>query len=81
MKPNIIKILFGGFSGTLMMSLMMQFAAPMMVGQPMDIAAMLGNKMGGFDGTLGLRRPAWDDCRGINMHQLQRGTTPGLIKQ
>jgi len=30
------------------MSLMMRFAAPMMVGQPMDIAAMLGNMMGGI---------------------------------
>jgi len=47
MNPNIIKAILGGIVGTLMMSLMMRFAAPMMVGQPMDIAAMLGNMMGG----------------------------------
>lgn len=47
MNPNIVKAILGGIAGTLMMSLMMRFAAPMMVGQPMDIAAMLGNMMGG----------------------------------
>lgn len=47
MNPNIIKAILGGIVGTLMMSLMMRFAAPMMIGQPMDIAAMLGNMMGG----------------------------------
>ncbi len=47
MKSNITKMLLGGLTGTLMMSLMMKFAAPMLVGQPMDIAAMLGNMMGG----------------------------------
>ena len=46
MNTNIIKAILGGIAGTLMMSLMMRFAAPMMVGQPMDIAAMLGNMMG-----------------------------------
>jgi len=48
MKLNITKTLLGGFAGTLMMSLMMKFAAPMMIGQPMDIAALLGNMMGGI---------------------------------
>jgi len=48
MNTNIIKAILGGIAGTLMMSLMMRFAAPMMVGQPMDIAAMLGNMMGGI---------------------------------
>jgi len=47
MKSTITKTLFGGLAGTLMMSLMMKFVAPMMIGQPMDIAAMLGNMMGG----------------------------------
>jgi uncharacterized membrane protein YagU involved in acid resistance len=46
MNPNIIKAILGGIAGTLTMSLMMRFVAPMMVGQPMDIAAMLGNMMG-----------------------------------
>ncbi len=48
MKLNITKTLLGGFAGTLMMSLMMRFAAPMMIGHPMDIAALLGNMMGGI---------------------------------
>lgn len=48
MNTNFIKAILGGIAGTLMMSLMMRFAAPMMVGQPMDIAAMLGNMMGGI---------------------------------
>ncbi|MFZ2452385.1 MAG: hypothetical protein WAW36_17905 [Methylovulum miyakonense] len=39
MNPLIKKALLGGMAGTLMMSLMMQFAAPMLVGQPMDIAS------------------------------------------
>lgn len=47
MKSKFPKILIGGIAGTLMMSLMMKFAAPVMIGQPMDIAAMLGNMMGG----------------------------------
>jgi uncharacterized membrane protein YagU involved in acid resistance len=46
MNPNIVKAILGGIAGTLMMSLMMRFVAPMMVGQPMNIAAMLGNMMG-----------------------------------
>jgi uncharacterized membrane protein YagU involved in acid resistance len=46
MNPNIIKVILGGIVGTLMRSLMMRFVAPMMIGQPMDIAAMLGNMMG-----------------------------------
>lgn len=45
MNPNIVKAILGGIAGTLMMSLMMSFVAPMMVGQPMDIAAMLANMM------------------------------------
>lgn len=47
MKPNLNKTLAGGFAGTLLMTLMMQFAAPMILGHPMDIAAMLANMMGG----------------------------------
>jgi uncharacterized membrane protein YagU involved in acid resistance len=47
MKSKFSKILIGGLAGTFMMSLMMKFAAPMMIGQPMDIVAMLGNMMGG----------------------------------
>ena len=48
MKSTMTKMLLGGFAGTLIMSLMMKFAAPMLIGQPMDIAAILGKMMGGI---------------------------------
>ena len=46
MKPNTGKAILGGLVGTVMMTLMMYFVAPMMMGQRMDIAAMLGSMMG-----------------------------------
>ncbi len=46
MKSKFSKILIGGLTATLMMSLMMKFAAPMMIEQPMDIAAMLSSMVG-----------------------------------
>jgi uncharacterized membrane protein YagU involved in acid resistance len=53
MKPNLSKVFLGGFAGTVAMTLMMYFVAPMMLGKPMDIAAMLGSVMGG-SWTLGM---------------------------
>jgi hypothetical protein len=47
MKPNLAKVFLGGLVGTAVMTLMMYFVAPMMLGKPMDIAAMLGSVMGG----------------------------------
>ena len=47
MKPNLTRSLAGGLAGTLMMTMMTRFVAPMMLGHPMDIAGMLGNMMGG----------------------------------
>jgi len=47
MKPNLMKSIAGGLAGTVTMTLMMRFVAPMMLGHPMDIAGMLGNMMGG----------------------------------
>jgi len=47
MKPNLTKAILGGLAGTVVMSLMMRFVAPMMLGHPMDIAGMLANMMGG----------------------------------
>jgi len=47
MKPSLMKSVAGGLAGTVVMSMMMRFVAPMMLGHPMDIAAMLGNMMGG----------------------------------
>lgn len=47
MQPNTARVLTGGFVGTVLMTLMMYFVAPMMLGRPMDIAAMLGGMLGG----------------------------------
>ena len=47
MKPSLMKSIVGGLVGTVVMTMMMRFIAPMMLGHPMDIAAMLGNMMGG----------------------------------
>ena len=46
MKPNLMKSIAGGLAGTVMMTMMMRFVAPMMLGHPMDIAGMLANMMG-----------------------------------
>lgn len=40
--------LLGGFVATLLLTMMMYFGAPMMIGNPMDIAAHLGTMMGGI---------------------------------
>lgn len=45
--PNIGKAIAGGCAGTIVMTLMMYFVAPMMLGKPMDVAAMLGSVLGG----------------------------------
>jgi hypothetical protein len=47
MKPSLVKSMAGGLAGTVMMTMMMRFVAPLMLGHPMDIAGMLGNMMGG----------------------------------
>jgi len=47
MKPNLMKAILGGLAGTVMMTMMMRFVAPLMLGHPMDIAGMLANIMGG----------------------------------
>lgn len=46
MKPNIGKAIVGGFVGTILLTLMTQFVAPMMTGQKMDMAAKLGDMTG-----------------------------------
>lgn len=46
MKPSVGKAILGGLVGTVLITLMMYFVAPMMMGQRMDIAAMLGSMMG-----------------------------------
>lgn len=47
MQPNTARVLIGGVVGTVLMTLMMYFVAPMMLGKPMDVAAMLGGMLGG----------------------------------
>jgi hypothetical protein len=45
-KPNIGKAIAGGFVGTILLTLMMRFVAPMMTGQKMDMAGKLGDMTG-----------------------------------
>ena len=52
MKPEMKTAFIGGLAGTVVMTMMMMFVAPMMTGMPMDIAAMLGNMLGGY--TMGM---------------------------
>lgn len=47
MKPTVTRAALGGFVGTLVMTLMMYFVAPMLMGTKMDIAQMLGSMLGG----------------------------------
>ena len=47
MRPNLARSIAGGLAGTALMTMMMRFVAPLMLGHPMDIASMLGNMMGG----------------------------------
>lgn len=53
MKPNIGKAIVGGLVATTVMTFMMYFVAPMLLGEPMDIAATLGG-MTGLGWTAGL---------------------------
>ena len=47
MRPSLGKTILGGFAGTVVMTMMMYFVAPMMLGRPMDVAASLGGMLGG----------------------------------
>ncbi|MFQ5529045.1 MAG: DUF6789 family protein [Gemmatimonadota bacterium] len=53
MNPRLTQAIIGGLAATIIMTLMMYFVAPMMMGGPMDIAAMLGDMMGTND-TVGM---------------------------
>lgn len=46
MKPDIRRAILGGFVGTVLLTLMTLFVAPMMTGQKMDMAAKLSEMMG-----------------------------------
>jgi hypothetical protein len=45
-KPRLTQAVIGGLAGTILMTLMMYYVAPMMMSGPMDIAQMLGDMMG-----------------------------------
>ena len=47
MQPYPVKAILGGFMGTAVMTLMMYFVAPLTLGRPVDVAAMLGSMLGG----------------------------------
>lgn len=47
MNPNIGKAIVGGFVGTVLLTLMMRFVAPVMTGQKMDVPGKLGDMTGG----------------------------------
>lgn len=46
MRPSLWKAIAGGLVGTVLLTLMMRFVAPVMTGQKMDIAAKLGDMVG-----------------------------------
>ena len=46
-KDNLVRALIGGFVGTLVFTLMGKFLAPHVIGQPMDVAALMAPMLGG----------------------------------
>jgi len=52
MKPEIGRTILGGLVGTIVLTMLMYIAAPMMGMPKMDIAAMLGSMLGGW--TMGM---------------------------
>lgn len=46
MRPSVGRAILGGFLGTVAITMMMYFVAPMMLGMPMDVAKMLGDFLG-----------------------------------
>ena len=46
-KAKLVRALAGGFAGTLVFTLMGLFLAPNIIGQPMDVAALIAPMLGG----------------------------------
>ena len=46
-KNNMVRALIGGFVGTAIFTLMGKFLAPHVIGQPMDVAALMAPMLGG----------------------------------
>ena len=47
LKPKLPRALAGGFVGTVLFTLMGMFVAPKVLGQPMDVAALIAPLLGG----------------------------------
>jgi hypothetical protein len=45
-KSKLLRALLGGFVGTVLFTLMGKFVAPVMIGQPMDVAAIIAGALG-----------------------------------
>jgi hypothetical protein len=52
-KEKLIRALAGGFAGTVLFTMMGLFVAPHVIGQPMDVAALMAPMLGGSH-TLGV---------------------------
>jgi hypothetical protein len=54
MRPNVGKAIAGGFVGTILLTLMMRFVAPVMTGETIDMPGKLGNmtRMGPVAGMI-----------------------------
>jgi uncharacterized membrane protein YagU involved in acid resistance len=46
MRPNLGRLILAGFLGTVAITAVMYFVAPLLIGEPMDIAAILGRTLG-----------------------------------
>ena len=46
-KEKLIRALIGGFAGTVLFTMMGLFVAPHVIGQPMDVAALMAPMLGG----------------------------------
>lgn len=54
MNPSPAKAILGGFIGTLAITFVMYFVAPLLIGMPMDIAEMLGSLLGSNNWAAGM---------------------------
>jgi hypothetical protein len=46
-KAKLLRAIIGGFVGTILFTVMGKFVAPMVIGQPMDVAALMAPALGG----------------------------------
>lgn len=46
MKPRLTQAVIGGLAGTILLTLVMYYVAPLLMSVPMDLASMLGDMMG-----------------------------------